>query len=73
MSTFRMTYRKNGVTQDYEYPAERLWEVVQRADNAFLPPETWEDRGRFEGILADDRKRREGVKRKGRSEPRRRV
>ena len=58
MSSFRMTYTSSGVTQDYEYPADRLWEVVQRADKAFLRPETLEDRQRFAAILKRDHERR---------------
>ena len=58
MSTFRMTYRKNGVSQDYEYATERLWEVIERADKAFCRPETIEDRQRFAAILEKDAERR---------------
>ena len=58
MTTFRMTYTSSGVSQDYEYATERLWEVVERADKAFCRPETLEDRQRFAAILAKDQERR---------------
>ena len=58
MSTFRMTYTSSGVTQEYEYPADRLWEVVERADKAFLPPLTFDDGLRFRLLLQRDEERR---------------
>ena len=58
MTTFRMTYTSSGVSQDYEYATERLWEVIERADKAFCRPETIEDRQRFAAILAKDQERR---------------
>lgn len=49
--TVRMRYTKAGVTQEYTYPTERLWEVIERADKAFLPPLTPEDHARYQRAL----------------------
>jgi hypothetical protein len=60
MSTCTLRYRSSATAAEVtlEYPAERLPELLARADAKFLPPWTAQDEIRFRAILADDEKRR---------------
>ena len=54
-----MTYTTEaGVTSDYEFPDDRLDEVLARADAKFLPAWTAQDEINFRRIMADDENRR---------------
>lgn len=51
--SFTMTY--DGKT--YTYPAERLWEIIARADAKFCQPMQPEDHARFARALAKGKKK----------------
>ena len=50
-AVFTMTYTDGGVSRDYVLAAERLWEVIERADAKFCSPPGPEDHQRFERAL----------------------
>lgn len=53
-----LTYTVDGISREYEYPAERLDELIARAEAKFCQPETAADRERFRLVLQHDRERR---------------
>lgn len=56
--TVRYQAEPSGPWIELAYPADRLDELLARADARFLPAWTAQDEIRFRGIMAEDQKRR---------------